>query len=129
MMVRWTESDINAARKRVLNISNPNRKPIPKHSKYRNHPTYVDNKRFASQKEASYYTQLKLAKAMDQIRGFACQVSIPLPSGKRRMVIDFMVIELDGRVRWVDTKGFATDTWKTKRDELEHSLGIQIETV
>jgi len=124
-VTRWTDADIaNLALRRIGGNVTP-----AKPSKYRNAPTVVDGKRFASKKEANYYLQLKLALAMNQIRGFACQVSIPLPSGKRRMVIDFMVVELDGRVRWVDTKGHATDTWKTKRDELEHALGIKIETV
>lgn len=118
--MRWTQADIDALRKGG---------PLTKPSKYRNQRTEVDGRRFASKKEANYYLQLKLAQAMNQIRGFACQVSIPLPSGKRRMIIDFMVCDTDGRIRWVDTKGYATDTWKTKRDELEHALGIKIETV
>jgi hypothetical protein len=100
----------------------------PKRSKYGNTPTWVGDKRFSSMKEANYYISLKLMQACGQIRGFACQVSVPLPSGKRRMIIDFMIVNTDGTVRWVDTKGYATDTWKTKRDELEHSLGITIET-
>jgi hypothetical protein len=127
-MTRWTEADLEVARNRVKDLSNPHRLPTPR-QKFGNNPTYVDNKRFASKKEADYYTRLKFMTACNEIRGFACQVSIPLPSGKRRMVIDFMIRENEGRIRWVDTKGFATDTWKTKRDELEHSLGITIETV
>lgn len=118
--MRWTEADL----KRIQT-----KQPLPKPSKYKNQPERVDGKWFSSKKEANYYLQLKLAQAMGQIRGFACQVAIPLPSGKRRMVIDFLVVELDGRIRWVDTKGYVTDTWATKRDELEHALGIQIETV
>lgn len=121
--------DLDAARSRLGQVCQPKYVPKPRLSKFGNQPTFVDNKRFASKHEANYYTQLKMAKAMDQIRGFACQVSIPLPSGRRRMIIDFMIIELDGRVRWVDTKGFATPEWKTKQVELEHSLGIRIETI
>jgi hypothetical protein len=34
----------------------------------------------------------------------------------------------DALKRPLVVKGYATDTWKTKRDELEHSLGITIET-
>jgi len=97
--------------------------------KYRNEPIVVDGIRFASKKEADYYQQLLFMKAGNAIKGFTRQVSLPLRSSKRRMVIDFMVVELDGRVRWIDTKGYATTAWKIKKDELEHSLGIQIETV
>jgi hypothetical protein len=100
----------------------------PKRSKYGNTPTWVGDKRFASMKEANYYISLKLMQACGQIRGFACQVSIPLPSGKRRMIIDFLIVETTGAIRFVDVKGFATKDWSVKKDELEHSLGIKIET-
>ncbi len=129
--MRWTDADVDAARRRLASANHANTRinGKPKESKFKNQPTYVDNLRFASKKEATYYIQLKLAKAMGQIRGFARQVSIPLPSGKRRMIIDFVVFELDGRIRWVDTKGVITKDWAVKKDELEASLGIQIETV
>jgi len=97
--------------------------------KFHNQPVEVEGIRFASKKEARHYQELLLMKAGGAIRGFTRQVSLPLASGKRRMVIDFMVVELDGRVRWIDTKGHITDAWKIKKDELEHSLGIGIETV
>jgi hypothetical protein len=117
--MRWTQAAVDALQKR---------KPLPvTPSKYRNKPTEVGDRRFASMKEANYYISLKLMQACGQIRGFACQVSVPLPSGKRRMVIDFLIVNTDGTVRWVDVKGYATDTWLTKKDELEHSLGITIE--
>jgi len=120
--MRWTEEQLAAlqAGRRVLS---------PGPAKHRNEPTVVDGIRFASKKEADYYQQLLFMKAGNAIKGFTRQVSLPLRSSKRRMVIDFMVVELDGRVRWIDTKGYATTAWKIKKDELEHSLGIQIETV
>jgi Protein of unknown function (DUF1064) len=125
--LRWSEQDLDAVRQR-LSGGRPvfqRRKP----AKYRNQPTFVDGLRFASKREADYYQQLRMAKAAGAIRGFTRQVSLPLASGKRRMVIDFVVVELTGQVRWIDAKGFATEAWKVKRDELESSLGVQIETV
>lgn len=64
-----------------------------------------------------------------EFRSVIRQVSLPLPSQKRRMRIDFLVIEHDGRVRWIDSKGFATKEWLVKRDEVEHAYGIKIETM
>jgi hypothetical protein len=127
--MRWTQDDLDAVRHRLTLATRPGYVHTPKRSKFRNVAQTVDGRRFASKKEANYYLQLKLAQAMGQIRGFACQVSIPLPSGKRRMVVDFMVCNLDGTIHWRDAKGFATPEWKTKKDELEHALGIRIETV
>lgn len=121
--MRWSEADLKSVCSKLAQQS------AAKPSKYRNQPTVVDGRRFASKKEANYYLQLKLAKALGQIRGFAHQVSLPLASGKRRMVIDFLRIDLDGTHHWVDTKGYATAEWKTKKDELEFSLGIHIEVI
>lgn len=123
--MRWTEAQV-AALQAGLNARNLPAKP----AKYHNMPVNVDGIRFASKKEARHYQELLLMKAGGAIRGFTRQVSLPLASGKRRMVIDFVIVELDGRVRWVDVKGFApTQAWATKRDELESQLGIKIETV
>lgn len=94
-----------------------------------NAPTPVDGRVFASKREAKRYIQLVQMKAAGEIRGFACQVSIPLPSGKRRMIIDFMLVHNEGSITWEDAKGFATLLWQTKRDELEHALGIKVECV
>jgi hypothetical protein len=123
--VRWTEEQFaDVLAKRHMTPAAPS-----KPTKYRNVPTTVDGRRFASKLEARRYQELMLAKAVGQIRGFACQVSIPLPSGKRRMVLDFLVVNLDGSIRFLDAKGVPTPAWSTKRDELEHALGIKIELV
>jgi hypothetical protein len=98
-------------------------------TKYGNVITHVDGIRFDSKKEAQYYQQLLLMKAGHAIKGFARQVSIPLPSGKRRIRLDFVVTENDGRIRWIDAKGYATNAWKIQRAEAEAMLGIEIETV
>lgn len=108
-------------------------RPLPsgnsKGSKYKNVPTPLDGRVFSSKREAKRYVELTQMKAAGEIRGFACQVSIPLPSGKRRMVLDFMITELSGAIRWEDAKGMVHPTWATKRDELEHALGIKVECV
>lgn len=102
---------------------------VGKRPKYRNKRCIYDGRKFDSQRERDYYIRLEREKAAKMIRGFAHQVTIPLPSGKRRMRLDFMVNTLDDRIRWLDAKGFETKDWLVKRDELEHSLGIKIECV
>lgn len=142
-MMRWTEEQateaqtrMNGGHARAASLTPERRREIAslggreKAQKYRNQPTDVDGIRFDSKKEAGYYTQLQLAKAGGQIKGFARQVSIPLPSGKRRIRLDFVVHELDGRLRWIDVKGGKpTEAWSVRRDEIQAMLGIVIETV
>lgn len=99
-----------------------------KRKKFGNVPTVIDGIRFDSKREASHYSILLIRKATRQIKGFARQVSVKLPSG-RRLRIDFMVVELDGRVRFVDAKGYTTEAWAVKRDEARAAWGIEIETV
>lgn len=98
-------------------------------SKFRNTKCEYDGRKFDSKRERDYYIQLERQKAAKLIRGFAHQVSIPLASGKRRMRIDFMVVEIDGRISWRDSKGHVTPEWETKRVELQHALGIRIDCV
>lgn len=137
MSLHWTEDQLREVmgRRDRRDISQERKTEIAKlggaarANKYRNVFTTVDGIKFPSEKEANRYRQLLLMKAAGEIRGFTRQVSLPLASGKRRMQIDFMVVENSGQIRFEDAKGIATVTWLTKRDELQHSLGITIETV
>ena len=87
--------------------------PDPKPHKYRAEPTVVDGIRFDSKLEARYYERLKADQAAGRIQGFLRQVPFHLP-GKTRLVIDFLVVELDGTVHFDDTKGVETDAFKIK---------------
>lgn len=100
-----------------------------KRGKYGNHHVEYDGRKFDSKLEMKRYIDLERLKQAKLIRGFAHQVSVPLPSGKRRMIIDFMIVENDGRIRWEDAKGMPTKDWLVKRDELQHALGIEIKCV
>lgn len=107
----------------------PTHRPAEHCNKYRNKPTVIDGQRFDSKREANDYQNLLLQKHAGEIRSIIRQVSIPLLSGKRRMRLDFVVIMADGRVRWLDSKGYATKEWLIKRDEVEAAYGIVIETL
>lgn len=135
--LRWSEDQLREVmgRRDRRDISQERRTEIAsmggkaRQRKYGNTPVEVDGHKFPSKKQADYYLQLQLMKAGGAIRGFACEVTIPLPSGKRFMRIDFMIVNNDLTLRWVDTKGMVTKDWAVKRDELQHALGITIETV
>lgn len=133
MSARWTEADLKTVLDR-RNISPERKREIAgmggraRQNKYRNQPVVVDGRKFPSQKQADYYCQLCLRKAAGDIRGFACEVTVPLPSGRRSLRIDFMEVHNDLSIHWVDTKGMVTKDWAVKRDELQFALGITIET-
>jgi hypothetical protein len=57
------------------------------------------------------------------------QVSMPLPQSTRRIRIDFLVVELDGKVRWYDAKGFETAWWRSKRQQVLSAYGLTIELI
>jgi Protein of unknown function (DUF1064) len=97
--------------------------------KYGNVRTRLGYMVFDSKREAQKYQELKLQELAGEIRSVVRQVSFPLPGHSvHRMRIDFMVIENDSRVRWLDSKGFVTQEWKLKRDLVEKTYGIKIET-
>jgi hypothetical protein len=101
----------------------------PKQLKYRNMPTVYDGVTYASKLEASHAAALDLLKRSGHIRGWASQVSIPLPAIACRIRIDFMVVRPDGSVALQDTKGVMTRDWQRKTAACERQLGIPIEII
>jgi Protein of unknown function (DUF1064) len=98
--------------------------------KYRNVPTEYDGRMYSSKAEAAHAAQLDLEKRSGQIRGWLPQVSLPIPGKKRRMVIDFLVVMPDGRIRLQDVKGMkATREWQYKREDIEKALGLPIDVI
>ncbi len=84
---------------------------------------------YDSKLEAAYARFLDGEVAAGRIRMWVPQVSMPVPHLKRRIVVDFMVIELDGRATWRDPKGVETPTWRDKRDLVRECYGIEIQIV
>ena len=102
----------------------------PKRRKYRNVPCEgAGGRTYASTLEAKHSEALEAQKRAGLIRGWVPQVSIPLPGLKRRIVIDFLVIDLEGRVRFQDTKGVATKDWTIKRELIERALGVPVDLI
>ncbi|PJK00823.1 hypothetical protein CO641_02305 [Lysobacteraceae bacterium NML91-0213] len=102
--------------------------PEKRANKYGAIPTVVDGIRFDSKREANYYQRLKLEQGAGQVQYFLRQVPLHLPGGTK-LVVDFVVVMADGRIRYVDAKGRETATFRVKRREVEHHYPIQIELV
>ena len=96
--------------------------------KYGNCPRVVDGIRFDSKREANYYEQLKLERHAGLVAYFLRQVAMHLPGGTR-LVIDFVVVMTDGRIRYVDAKGRETQAFKIKRREIQHHYPVVLELV
>lgn len=94
--------------------------------KYNAVPTVVDGIRFASKKEARYYSELKLRVVAGEVVFFLRQTPIHLV-GNVKMVIDFQEFHTDGTVHFVDVKGFETKAFKKNRKMAEALYPITIE--
>ena len=97
--------------------------------KYNATPTETDGIKFASRREAKYYTELKARKEAGEVIFFLRQVPFHLPGGVK-YVADFMEFLADGSVRVVDVKGMETPTYKAKKRMVEAIYApVKIEVV
>lgn len=97
----------------------------PKRNKYGAKKVEVDGIRFHSKKEADYYCRLKLLKRAGEVDFFLRQVPFDLPGGVKYRC-DFQVFWSDGKVTFVDVKGFMTKTSKLKIKQVEELYPIEI---
>lgn len=100
--------------------------PAPK--RHGNRKTLYQGQKFDSKHECEDFKGFELERAAGKIRAVVRQVSLPIAGSKRRIRIDFMIVENDGRIRWVDSKGHAEREWLLKRDIVQQAYGILIET-
>jgi hypothetical protein len=89
----------------------------PKKSKYNSHHVWLDGIYFDSQKEADFYSNLKLSMSAGIITGFCLQPKFVLVEGneKERAITysaDFIIFYKDGTCRVVDTKGYEPAHWE-----------------
>lgn len=87
--------------------------------------TEVDGEKFASKKEARYYSELLLARQSGELLFFLRQVPLHLGGGVR-YVCDFLEFWKNGEVRFVDTKGFRTSMYIAKKKLAEAKYPITI---
>lgn len=97
-------------------------------SKYHAERTEYNGIRYDSKREARYAAELTLRVQAGEIKGFIVHVPFHLPGGAVHRV-DFGVMELDGRVSWVEVKGKDLPMGKLKRRQVEDLFGIVVEVV
>lgn len=123
-MSRWSAADLARVSQSVRDEINGTKRP-----KYRNQRLTFQGLTYDSKKELKDYQDLKSQQALGAIRGVARQVSLQLPNTSRRIRIDFVVIENDGRIRWMDSKGYESKEWALKRQIVKDAFGIEIELI
>jgi hypothetical protein len=97
----------------------------PRH-KFNAKPVEQNGRRYASKAEARYAQGLEWRKRAGEVVFWLEQVGIHLP-GKTRYVVDFVIFEASGEVRFVDVKGMETDTFRMKKRMVEELYPIEIE--
>ncbi len=104
------------------------------YSKYRAIPTFVDNIRFASKKEAKRYGELKLLLKANKICVLEWQVPFYLKVERNdfereiiigKYIADFTYWE-HGELIVEDTKGYRTPLYNWKKRHFEAQYGIKI---
>lgn len=124
-MSRWTAADLARV---SVNLSGAISAPLVR-SKYGNTKVSFQGQKFDSEGELTAYKAFKLQELAGSIRSVIRQVSMPLQGSNRRIRLDFVVVETDGRIRWFDFKGYVTPEWASKRDQVQSAYGILIEVI
>ena len=88
--------------------------------------TETNGRTYDSKAEARYAAGLELRKRAGQVLFWLEQVPIRLP-GKTKCVVDFVIFEADGNVRFVDVKGVETETFRLKKRQVEELYPFEVE--
>lgn len=97
-------------------------------SKYNAQKRIVDGMKFASIREANYYQKLRMLWDMKKISYFLMQVPFCLPGGVKHF-LDFMIVNKDGTIEYVEVKGRDLPMGKAKRKMVEDIYKIIIRVV
>jgi hypothetical protein len=126
MRRRWTPEDLATVQARM---STP--LPMVNNSarKYHNEPIVFQGMKFDSKHELKAWQDLELQRVAGALRAVIRQVSMPLQGSSQRIRVDFLVIDSEGRHRWLDAKGFETQAWRGKRNQVFDTYGITIELI
>ena len=99
-----------------------------KRSKYRAYKTSIDGHTFDSQKEADYYSQLKLRLQAKEINGFCLQPTFMLAPGLKYKA-DFIVFNTDNSYEVIDVKGVKTKEYIAKKKVFEDKYNMNIKEI
>lgn len=83
---------------------------------------------FSSKMEAKYYDLLVLLQKSGEVLFFLRQVPFQLP-GNKKYFLDFLVFYSDGRIEFVECKGFMTPLAKLKLDQIQEIYPVEIKIV
>ena len=97
-------------------------------SKYKARRTEYNCVLYASKKEAEYAKNLDLCKRAGEIQYWLRQVPFTLPGGIVYRA-DFMEVNRDGSIDFVDVKGYRTEVFKIKKRLVEALYPIKITEV
>ena len=103
--------------------------PERKKTKYGNCPVVVDSIRFASQREARRYAELKRLQRAGKISDLELQPAFPVRVNGRHICTyraDFAYVE-EGRRIVEDVKGVRTPVYRLKKKLVEAIYGIEIQ--
>jgi hypothetical protein len=110
--------------KMMLQKGQPPEPSPPKRTKYGSVMENCQGIKFQSKKEARYFRELQARVFAGEVKYFLRQVPFDLFGVKYR--VDFMEVMADGRIRYVDCKGFRTATYKAKRKQVETIYPVKI---
>lgn len=96
-----------------------------KKSKYGAKRVEIDGIKFDSQKEANYYSELKIRLAAKDIKGFCRQAEFILAPNLRYKA-DFIIFNNDGTSEIIDVKGMQTQVYKDKKKVFEDKFDLKI---
>lgn len=131
--MNWTEDEY-AEYQRKKGVTGPG-VILEKVPKLHNKKTTVDGIGFDSGKEADFYNDLKLQLRMGTIKGFCIQPKFVLQGGFGKVnpityTADFIVFELDGTARVIDTKGFETEAFTLRKKMFADKFrGLNLEVI
>lgn len=133
MSQRWTAEDVARTGLRIRKLIDtpldPTSGVIPPRRKYKNRTTIFQGQQFDSERECECWKSFELQRIGGAIRSVLRQVSFCLPSTRRRIRVDFLVIEPDGKHVWYDAKGYETSEWNLKRRQVFDAFGITIHLI
>lgn len=98
----------------------------PKRSKYGATRVEWQGQKFDSRHELADWKCFEQQRLDGHIRAVIRQVSLPLSGSTRRIRVDFMIVERDGKIRFYDSKGYDTPTGRLKRQQIFEAYGIEV---
>ena len=96
--------------------------------KYNAQRTEYNGKVYPSKKQAEYARQLDYEVQAGEILYYLEEVTIRLPGGIKYR-LDFLVVNVDGTIEWIETKGFKTEVYKLKKKLVESTYPVRIKEV